>query len=37
MVGYYLMLAVMVTFVTVLALIDWLERRKNKQSRDRAA
>ena len=35
MIGYYLMLSVMVTFVGVVTLIDWLGRRKDQKSHTR--
>jgi hypothetical protein len=37
MTGTYLMFSVIVTFVGIITLLDWLARRKDRQSRDRAA
>ena len=37
MTGYYLMVSVMVGFVGILTLIDWLDRRKNRKSGNRTA
>ena len=37
MTGVYVMLFTMVTFFGVITLVDWLWRRKDRQSRDRAA
>ena len=36
MTGFYVMLFGMVTFVGVITLLDWLGRRKERQSRNRA-
>ena len=37
MTGFYVMLFGMVTFVGIITLLDWLGRRKDRQSRNRAA
>ena len=35
MTGFYVMLFGMVTFVGIITLLDWLGRRKDRQSRNR--
>jgi hypothetical protein len=37
MIGVYLILSVITTFLGIVTLLDWLARRKDRQSRDRAA
>ena len=37
MAGIYVMLFGIVTFVGIITLLDWLGRRKDRQSRNRAA
>ena len=37
MIGYILMASVMVGFVGFWTLVDWLDRRRERKSRDHAA
>jgi len=36
MAGFYVMLFGMVAFVGIITLLDWIGRRKDRQSRNRA-